>query len=78
MNKMQRLKALEAAIGKDSSSDEWSFKPMRPGEYNQIIDACIEGDLDALKQLLARHGVKDVEGFRNSMLSVLNDFARNY
>lgn len=77
MNKMQRLKALEAAIKSDTSC-EWSFKPMRTGEYNQIVDACINNDVSGLSALLARHGVKDVEGFRNSMLSVLNDFARNY
>lgn len=77
MNRMQRLEALEAVIKKDTSC-EWSLKPMRGGEYHQIVDACIEGDMSGLRQLLARHGVKDVEGFRNSMLSVLNDFARNY
>lgn len=77
MNKMQRLKALEAVI-KSEADCEWSFKPMRTGEYNQIVDACIEGDMSGLKQLLARHGVSDVAEFRDTMLGVLNDFARNY
>ncbi|WP_446911264.1 hypothetical protein [Klebsiella pneumoniae] len=77
MNKMQRLKALEAAI-KSEADCKWSFKPMRTGEYNQIIDACIEGDTSGLKQLLARHGVSDVAEFRDNMLSVLNELAENY
>ena len=77
MNKMQRLKALEAAIKSDTSC-EWSFKPMRTGEYNQIVDACIEGDMSGLKQLLARHGVSDIVEFRDSMMSVLDELAENY
>lgn len=77
MNKMQRLKALEAAIKQDTSC-EWSFKPMRGGEYNQIVDACINNDMSGLKHLLARHGVSDVAEFRGNMLSVLNELAENY
>lgn len=77
MNKMQRLKALEAVI-KSEADCEWSFKPMRTGEYNQIVDACIEGDMSGLKQLLARHGVSDVTGFRDTMLGVLDELAENY
>ena len=70
----QRIEALEAAIKKDTS---W-FKPMRDGEYNQIIDACIEGDMGGLKQLLARHGVSDVVEFRDNMLRLLNELAEGY
>ncbi|OYJ73365.1 hypothetical protein [Escherichia coli] len=77
MNKLQRLKALEAAIKKDSPC-EWSFKPMRDGEYNQIVDACIEGNLDGLKQLLTRHGVSDVADFRDNMLRVLSEMVEDY
>ena len=77
MNKMQRLKALEAAVKKDTSC-EWSFKPMRGGEYNQIVDACIEGNMDGLKQLLARHGVSDVVEFRDNMMRLLNELAEGY
>lgn len=76
MNKMQRLKALEAAIGKDTSC-EWSFKPMRTGEYDQIVDACINNDMSGLSALLVRHGVSDVAEFRDTMLGVLNEL-ENY
>lgn len=76
-NKLQRLEALEAAIKKDSPC-EWSFKPMRSGEYNQIVDACIEGDMDGLRQLLARHGVKQLEEFRDNMLRVLSEMVEDY
>ena len=73
----RRLEALEAVI-KSNTPCEWSFKPMRDGEYNQIIDACIEGDMDGLKQLLARHGVTDAVEFRDNMLRLLNELAEGY
>lgn len=77
MNKMQRLKVLEATIKKDKSCT-WSFKPMRGGEYNQIVDACIEGDMGGLKHLLARHGVSDVVDFRDNMMRLLTELVENY
>lgn len=77
MNKLQRLKALEAAIKKDSPC-EWSFKPMRNGEYNQIVDACINNDMSGLSALLARHGVSDVAEFRDNMLRVLSEMVEDY
>lgn len=77
MNKLQRLKQLEAAIKSDTSC-EWSFKPMRGGEYNQIVDACVEGDMSGLRQLLARHGVTDVVKFRDNMMRLLDELAENY
>lgn len=77
MNKMQRLRALEAAIKQDTFC-EWSFKPMRGGEYDQIVDACINNDMSGLKQLLARHGVSDIVEFRDNMMSVLDELAENY
>lgn len=69
MMNTKQLRQFETAI----KLTTWKLQPMRTREFNALIDACIDGDMRLLSNLLTRHGVSDVTAFRNDMLRLLNE-----